>query len=37
MDAIDAERLALARALGAPAVPFAELFRQLGFTTGGQA
>lgn len=37
MDAIDAERLALARALGARAVPFAELFRQLGFTTGGQA
>jgi opine dehydrogenase len=35
MDAIDAERLALARALGARAVPFAELFRQLGFTTGG--
>ena len=37
MDAIDAERLALARALGVPAVPFAELFGQLGFTTGGQA
>jgi opine dehydrogenase len=37
MDAIDAERLALARALGARAVPFAELFRQLGFTTGEQA
>src|SRR5947207_8670617 len=36
MDAIDAERLALARALGARAVPFAELFHQLGFTTGGQ-
>lgn len=36
MDAIDAERLALARALGVRAVPFAELFRQLGFTTGGQ-
>jgi opine dehydrogenase len=37
MDAIDAERLALARALGARAVPFAELFHQLGFTTGGQS
>jgi opine dehydrogenase len=37
MDAIDAERLALARELGARAVPFTELFRQLGFTTGGQA
>ena len=37
MDAIDAERLALARALGARAVPFAELFRQHGFTTGEQA
>jgi opine dehydrogenase len=36
MDAIDAERLALARALGVRAVPFAELFRQLGFTAGGQ-
>jgi opine dehydrogenase len=36
MDAIDAERLALARALGARAVPFTELFHQLGFTTGGQ-
>jgi opine dehydrogenase len=36
MDAIDAERLALARALGVRAVPFTELFRQLGFTTGGQ-
>jgi opine dehydrogenase len=35
MDAIDAERLALARALGVRAVPFAELFRQLGFTAGG--
>ena len=37
MDAIDAERLALARALGVRAVPFAELFGQLGFTTGEQA
>ena len=36
MDAIDAERLALARALGVRAVPFAELFRQLGFTAGEQ-
>ena len=36
MDAVDAERLALARRLGVRAVPFAELFRQLGFTTGGQ-
>ena len=36
MDAIDAERLALARALGVRAVPFAELFRQLGFTVGAQ-
>jgi opine dehydrogenase len=36
MDAIDHERLALARALGARAVPFAELFHQLGFTTGEQ-
>ena len=36
MDAIDHERLALARALGVRAVPFAELFRQLGFTAGGQ-
>ena len=35
MDAIDAERLALARSLGVRAVPFSELFRQLGFTTGG--
>jgi opine dehydrogenase len=34
MDAIDHERLALARALGVGAVPFAELFHQLGFTTG---
>ena len=37
MDAIDVERMALARALGVRAVPFAELFRQLGFTAGGQA
>ena len=37
MDAIDAERLALARALGVRAVPFAELFGQLGFTAGEQA
>jgi opine dehydrogenase len=36
MDAIDAERLALARRLGVRAVPFTELFRQLGFTTGEQ-
>ena len=36
MDAIDHERLALARALGVRAVPFAELFRQLGFTAGEQ-
>ena len=36
MDAIDAERLALARTLGVPAIPFTELFRQLGFTTGEQ-
>jgi opine dehydrogenase len=36
MDAIDAERLALARALGVRAVPFAELFRQLGFAAAGQ-
>jgi opine dehydrogenase len=34
MDAIDHERLELARALGVRAVPFAELFHQLGFTTG---
>jgi len=34
MDAIDSERLALARALGVRAVPFAELFHQLGFTSG---
>jgi opine dehydrogenase len=37
MDAIDHERLALARALGVRAVPFAELFGQLGFTAGDQA
>jgi opine dehydrogenase len=37
MDAIDAERLALAARLGVRAVPFAELFRQLGFTTGPPA
>ena len=37
MDAIDHERLALARSLGIRAVPFAELFHQLGFTTGAQA
>jgi opine dehydrogenase len=36
MDAIDHERLALARRLGVRAVPFAELFHQLGFTTGKQ-
>ena len=36
MDAIDAERLALACALGVRAVPFAEQFRQLGFTAGEQ-
>jgi opine dehydrogenase len=34
MDAIDHERLALARALGVRAVPFTELLHQLGFTTG---
>jgi opine dehydrogenase len=34
MDAIDHERLELARALGVRAVPFAELFHQLGFTAG---
>jgi opine dehydrogenase len=33
MDAVDHERLELARA-GVRAVPFAELFHQLGFTTG---
>ena len=37
MDAIDAERLALARRLGVRAAPFAELFGQLGFTPGEQA
>ena len=37
MDAIDHERLVLARALGVRAVPFAELFHQLGFTAGKQA
>ena len=37
MDAIDAERLALARALEVRAVPFAELFGQLGFTAGEHA
>ncbi len=36
MDAIDHERLALAGRLGVRAVPFAELFHQLGFTTGEQ-
>ena len=36
MDAIDAERLALARSLGVRAVPFTDLFRQLGFTAGEQ-
>jgi opine dehydrogenase len=30
MDAIDAERLALARALGARAIPFTELFHSSG-------
>ncbi len=34
MDAIDHERLALARRLRIRAIPFTELFRQLGFTTG---
>jgi opine dehydrogenase len=34
MDAIDAERLALAGRLGVRAVPFAELFGQLGFSAG---
>ncbi len=34
MDAIDRERLALAGRLSVRAVPFAELFHQLGFTTG---
>jgi opine dehydrogenase len=37
MEAIDHERLALARRLGVRAVPFAELFGELGFTTGEQA
>jgi opine dehydrogenase len=37
MDAIDRERLALADRLGVRAVPFAELFYQLGFITGKQA
>jgi len=37
MDAIDRERLVLAGRLGVRAVPFAELFCQLGFTTGKQA
>ena len=37
IDAIDAERLALARALGTRPSPFAELFRQHGFTTGERA
>jgi opine dehydrogenase len=37
MDAIDHERLALARRLGVRAVPFTELFHQLGFTTGERA
>src|ERR1700761_5487569 len=36
MDAIDHERLALAGKLGVRAVPFPDLFRQLGFTTGEQ-
>jgi opine dehydrogenase len=34
MDAIDHERLALAGRLGVRAVPFTELFHQLGFTSG---
>jgi hypothetical protein len=34
MDAIDHERLALAGRLGVRAVPFPELFHQVGFTTG---
>jgi opine dehydrogenase len=37
MEAIDHERLALARRLGVRAVPFAELFHQLGFTSGKRA
>jgi opine dehydrogenase len=36
MDAIDRERLALAARLQVRAVPFTELFHQLGFTTGEQ-
>ncbi len=36
IDGIDRERLALARRLGVPAVPFTELFQQLGFTRGDQ-
>jgi opine dehydrogenase len=36
MDAIDHERLALAGRLGVRAVPFSELFHQLGFATGDQ-
>ena len=34
MEAIDEERLALAERLQVAAVPFVELFHQLGFTTG---
>jgi hypothetical protein len=34
MDAIDHERLGLAGRLSVRAVPFAELFHQLGFTAG---
>jgi opine dehydrogenase len=34
MDAIDRERLALARRLGVRATPFTNLFHQLGFTPG---
>jgi opine dehydrogenase len=37
MDAIDHERLALAGRLGVRAVPFTELFHQLGFTSGERA
>jgi opine dehydrogenase len=37
MDAIDHERLALAGRLGVRAVPFTELFHQLGFTWGERA
>ncbi len=36
MDAIDHERLALAGRLGVRAIPFTDLFHQLGFTTGEQ-